>query len=156
MTVETAYRKAMGYLSKSPKTIRQITEYLADSGYDTKIVEQVIAQFLSLNYLDDRAFAQSYIESRIRYKPKSVFALGYELRKKGIDPALAEELLMDYSDVELALKAVDVKRQAWKLLSESECRKKMTNYLRNRGFDYGVCQAVWQFFQTKLKQIPHQ
>lgn len=133
-----------------------MTQYLSDKGYDANIVEQVITQLVSLTYLDDRAFAQSYIESRIRHKPKSVFALGYELRQKGIDPVLAEELLTDYNDVELALKAVDGKRQTWNTLSESERRKKMTNYLRYRGFDYSVCQAVWQLFQTKSKQNSHQ
>ncbi|WP_321493222.1 regulatory protein RecX [uncultured Desulfobacter sp.] len=147
MTVKTAYHQALRYLSKTPKTIRQMAEYLADKGYDANIIEQIISQLVSLNYLNDRAFAENYIESRIRHKPKSVFALGYELRQKGIDPALSEQLLTDYNDMELALKAVDRKRQTWKTLSESERRKKMTNYLRYRGFDYGVCQAVCRFFK---------
>lgn len=79
-------------------------------------------QLSNFNYLDDRAFARGFIESRIRYKPKSVFALDL-LRKKGIDPALAEELLSVYKDEELALKAVETKKQAWNSLDESECRK---------------------------------
>jgi regulatory protein len=149
MTIEKAYQKALGYLSKSPKTIRQMKEYLTDKGYDANIIERVIVQLSSFNYLDDRAFAQKFIESRIRYKPKSVFALGFELRKKGIDPVLAKELLAAYKDVELALKAVETKKQAWNRLDDSECRKKMMNYLRYRGFDYSVCQTVWQKFQAE-------
>lgn len=149
MTVEKAYHKALGYLSKRPKSIRQMKEYLADKGYDSHIVEQVVMQLLSFNYLDDRALARLFVESRIRYKPKSVFALEFELRKKGIDPALAKELLSTYNDEELALKAVETKKQAWKRLDESECRKKLMNYLRYRGFNYSVCQTVWQIFQAK-------
>ncbi len=149
MTVEKAYRKALGYLSKSPKTIRQMKEYLTDKGYNTNIIEQVIVQLSNFNYLDDKAFARQFIESRIRYKPKSVFALGFELRKKGIDPAFAKELLTAYKDEELALKAVENKKQAWNRLNESERRKKMMNYLRYRGFDYSVCQTVWQIVQAE-------
>lgn len=149
MTVEKAYRKALGYLSKSPKTIRQMKEYLADKGYDATIIEKVVARLLSFNYLDDRAFAQQFIESRIRYKPKSVFALGFELCKKGISPALAKELLTAYKDEELALKAVETKMQSWNRLDEYECRKKMMNYLRYRGFDYSVYQTVWQKIQAE-------
>lgn len=149
MTVEKAYRKALGYLSKSPKTIRQMKEYLANKGYDANIIEQVIVQLSNFNYLDDKTFARQFIESRIRYKPKSVFALGFELRKKGIDPTLAKELLTAYKDEELALKAVENKKQAWHRLDESERRKKMMNYLRYRGFDYSVCQTVWHIFQAE-------
>lgn len=136
----------MGYLSKSPKTIRQMKGYLTEKGYNANIIEQVIVQLSNFNYLDDEAFARQFIESRIRYKPKSIFALGFELRKKGIDPALAEELLVAYKDEDLALKAVETKKQSWDQLDESECRKKMMNYLRYRGFDYSVCQTVWQEF----------
>ncbi|WP_289022016.1 regulatory protein RecX [Desulfobacter postgatei] len=149
MSVEKAYQKALGYLSKSPKTIRQMKKYLTDKGYDGNIIDQVIVQLSNFNYLDDRAFARGFIESRIRYKPKSVFALGFELRKKGIDPALAEELLSVYKDEDLALKAVETKKQAWNSLDESECRKKIMNYLRYRGFDYSVCQTVCRIFQTE-------
>lgn len=149
MSVEKAYRKALGYLSKSPKTIRQMKKYLTDKGYDGNIIDQVIVQLSNFNYLDDRAFARQFIESRIRYKPKSVFALGFELREKGIDPALAEELLSVYNDEELALKAVETKKQAWNRLDESECRKKIMNYLRYRGFDYSVCQTVCRIFRTE-------
>jgi len=124
-------------------------EYLMEKGYDANIIEQVIMQLSNFNYLDDKAFARQFIESRIRYKPKSIFALGFELRKKGIDPALAEELLTAFKDEELALKAVKNKKQAWNRLDESERRKKMMNYLRYRGFDYNVCQTVWQIFQAE-------
>ncbi|NWH04544.1 regulatory protein RecX [Desulfobacter latus] len=148
MTVENAYQKALGYLSKSPKTIRQMKAYLTNKGYDPNIIEQVIAQLSNFNYLDDRAFARQFIESRIRYNPKSVFALEFELRKKGIDPALTGELLTAYKDEDLALKAIENKKQAWRRLNESDRRKKMMNYLRYRGFNYSVCQTVWQIFET--------
>lgn len=149
MTIEKAYQKALRYLAQSPKTTRQMKQYLTDKGYDADIVDQIIIKLSDFNYLDDNAFARQFIESRIRYKPKSVYALKFELKKKGIDPALAQELLNTFKDEDLALKAVETKKQAWKLLDESECRKKMVNYLRYRGFNYSVCQAVWQLFKEK-------
>nr|WP_321404268.1 regulatory protein RecX [uncultured Desulfobacter sp.] len=155
MTVENAYRKALGYLSKAPKTIHQMKEYLTGKGYTTDIIEQVIVQLIDFNYLDDKAFAHQFIESRIRYKPKSVFALGFELRKKGIDPALTQELLAEYNDEDLALKAIEAKKQAWAQLDESECQKKILNFLRYRGFDYSAYQTVWQVFQTEIKKNTH-
>ena len=150
MPVKNAYHKALGYLSRTPKTIWQIKKYLTDKGYDAGIIEQVLAELLRFNYLDDKAFAQTFIENRVRCKPKSIFALGYELRSKGIDPVLANNLLADYEDVDLALKAVKIKKQAWNRLDESERKKKVMNFLRYRGFDYGVCQRAWQIFQTEF------
>ena len=149
MTVEKAYQKALGYLAKSPKTIYQMKQYLAGKGYGANIIEKVVGQLSDFHYLDDKAFARQFVESRIRYKPKSIYALQFELRKKGIDPALAQELLDAYKDEDLALKAVETKKRVWKLLDESECRKKMMSYLRYRGFNYSVCHAAWQAFQEE-------
>ena len=69
MPVKNAYHKALGYLSRTPKTIWQIKKYLTDKGYDAGIIEQVLAELLRFNYLDDKAFAQTFIENRVRCKP---------------------------------------------------------------------------------------
>ena len=125
-------------------------KYLSAKGYNANIIDQVIVQLSNFNYLDDSSFARQFIESRIRYNPKSIFALGFELRKKGIEPTLAKELLAAYKDEDMALKAIEKKKLAWERLDEFECKKKMMNYLRYRGFDYSVCQATWQRFQEEV------
>ncbi len=144
MTCEKAYNQALGYLSRSPKTILQMKQYLTGKGYDQAIIEQVIGRLLSYSFLDDDAFTRQFIDSRVRSKPKSIFALKYELKQKGIPAELAQKHLLSYNDEDLALKAIQPKIKSWRQLEESARKKKVMNYLRYRGFDYSVCQVIWE------------
>ena len=141
---EQAYQRALRYLARQAKTCREIETYLNQKGVSGEVVEQVISRLLTLGYLNDKRFADQFIESRIRFKPKSRFALGYELKAKGIDESLAQTLLEEYDDLDLALKAVAAKQDQWRRLDPETCQKKVMNYLRYRGFDYGICRAVWE------------
>ena len=46
-----------------------------------------------MGYLDDRAFAQAWVESRDRARPRGSGALRRELQLKGIERAVVEEVL---------------------------------------------------------------
>jgi regulatory protein len=146
-----AFNLALRYLARRSKSIKEMERYLTGKNISSQVVVNVIDKLLTLKYLDDRTFAAQFIENRIRFKPKSTYALGYELRQKGIHPDLADELLANYDDVTLAFKAVDSKKGQWHHLDKETCRKKLMNYLRYRGFDHGACQAAWQYFQLDAK-----
>ncbi len=147
-----AYNLALRYLARRSKSIKEMKHYLTGKSISSQVVDDVINKLTGFKYLDDRAFAVQFIQNRIRFKPKSTYALGYELRQKGIHPDLADELLADYDDITLAFKAVDSKKDQWHHLDKETCRKKLMNYLRYRGFDHGVCQAAWQHFQMDAKE----
>ncbi len=146
-----AFNLALGYLARRSKTIREMKRYLTGKNVPTELAEEVIDRLIQAKYLDDRTFAIQFIESRVRFKPKSTYALGFELRQKGIQPNLADELLAGYDDNELALKALESKKGQWQHLDKDTCQKKLMNYLRYRGFDHGVCLNAWQHFQTGTK-----
>ncbi len=143
-----AYNLALRYLARRSKAIKEMERYLTGKNISAQVVEDVIDKLVGFKYLDDRAFAVQFIKNRMRFKPKSTYALRYELRQKGIHPDLADELLADYDNITLAFKAVDSKKGQWQHLDKATCQKKLMNYLRYRGFDHGVCQAAWQYFQT--------
>ena len=125
MTFEKAYNQALRYLSRRPKTIWEMKQYLTGKGYDQKIIEQVLARLISYNFLDDQSFIRQFIDSRIRSKPKSVFALEYELKQKGILPELSRKFLSSYDDLDLAIKAIASKKKSWRHLEKSVCKKKL-------------------------------
>ncbi len=85
-----------------------------------------------------------FIENRIRFKPKSTFAIGYELRQKGIRPEIADELMAPLDNVELACAAASMKNSQWRHFDAETRRKKFMNHLRYRGFNHGVCMTVWE------------
>lgn len=152
MNPETAkaMNLALGYLSRRAKTIFEMNAYLKKKEFETRVITQVINLLIAEKYLDDRAFAKQFIENRIQYKPKSKFALAYELKHKGVDSALSEKLLYSYDDQELAFKAVGPKIKAWKHLDKETRQKKLMNYLNYRGFNYEICKTAWEQFKNKF------
>jgi len=150
MTTEKAFNLALRYLSRSPKTVMEMKKYLAKKAIAQEEIDIVITRLKELNYLNDYDYARQFIQNRVRFKPKSVFALGYELRQKGIDPTHADELLMALDDTQLAWTAIINKIDRWKHLNEDARKKKLMNHLRYRGFNHGVCLSVLERILKEL------
>jgi len=142
--LKSALGMAMGYLSLRERSTREMNDYLLKKGFTDQMTEKAIEQLKENNYLNDRRFAEMYLENRKKNKPKSIFALSYELDHKGIEPSIIDELLSDFDNLELAFLAVKQKIKSWKHLERESRKKKMMNYLRYRGFSFSVCQATWQ------------
>lgn len=150
--IKKAFGKALGYLSRRHRSILEMNDYLFKKGFAPLIVEMVVQRLLQENYLNDRMFAENYLENRKRNKPKSLFAFRYELGKKGISPAIIDELIVEYDDLELALLAVRQKIRLWRHLDEESLKKKVFAYLRYRGFGFSVIQSTWQQICTNSKK----
>ncbi len=142
---------AMKYLSYRPRSVYEIEEYLKKKGVDGVISGQVVAVLLKQNYLNDGDFTALYIETMMRNKPKSKFAIGFELKKKGIEPWIIEPALEQYDDLSLAMKAVNPKIKIWKHLDKEKFKKKLMNFLKYRGFNYDVCMTTLNYFNNVQK-----
>jgi regulatory protein len=144
---ETAYELAVRYLARRARSCFEMRQYLSRKKFlDTEIIDSVIDRLVCEGYLDDQAFARLFIRDRVRFKPKSRYAMGYELKARGIDPKIIHALVDAYEDMDLAVKAFWQRQDQWQRLAPEERKKKLMNYLRYRGFDYGTCMAVWGKF----------
>ncbi len=142
--LKKAFGMALGYLSRRPRSILEMKVYLSKKKFPSLLIPKVIQQLCSKNYLDDKIFAANFLENRRRNKPKSLFAFRYELEKKGIDPAIIEEALLRYDDLELAVLALKPKVRLWSHLDQARLKKKVFGYLRYRGFGFSIIQSAWE------------
>jgi len=97
-TITQALNLALNYLSYRARTIQEMQKYLKNKKLSEDIVKEIIEILLDKNYLNDKEFAKLFVETKIKTKPKSKFALEYELRQKGINPSDIEDLLTAYDD----------------------------------------------------------
>ncbi len=67
-------------------------------GFRPEMVEEALAKLLAVGYLDDEAFARSWVESRDRARPRGEHALRRELGQKGVERALVDAVLGDRRD----------------------------------------------------------
>src|SRR5215207_9499769 len=90
-TVVKAVDYAANLLSYRPRSTQEIRERLLKHSFNDVVADAAIEKLQRLGYLDDRAFARFWIEDRNRFKPLGRRALSFELRNKGIAPAIIQE-----------------------------------------------------------------
>jgi regulatory protein len=146
---QKAYDRAIFYLGFRARSQLEMERYLREKGYSPQVIAETIQRLAEENYLDDTAFARTWVEERGRLKPKSGKALRYELRQKGIDAATIEEALNELDEEALAWQAIEKKFRQWQQLDELDFKKKAFDFLSRRGFGYQVARAVveraWEF-----------
>jgi SOS response regulatory protein OraA/RecX len=86
---------AARFLEARSRSVMEVRRRLTGAGYRTELVEGAIERMLELGMLDDEAFARAWVESRDRARPRGERAIREELRFKGIDRAVIDQVLED-------------------------------------------------------------
>lgn len=96
--------------------------------------EPVIERLKELNYLNDQALSEAWVNHRLMTSPRGKYALQRELRGKGVTSSDQEKALKDY-DEPAALKALAL--QKWSKIADQNIhkrREKLMRFLVSRGF----------------------
>ena len=141
-TVETAYGKALNYLSYRPRSRAEVNRYLEKRDLSESQIEAVAARLERAGLLDDEAFARYWVENRERNQPKGPRALRYELRNKGIGNKTIERVLVSVDVRDSAYRSAARKAQQLAHLDQGLFTNKIIQYLARRGFDYEVAREA--------------
>ncbi len=113
--------------------------------------DRLMDYLISQQYVDDERYTRSYVCGQVG-KPVSGRALALELRKRGIDDAVARRAIQEAAIDEVAnAKALLHKRlgrQSGTALSAKE-RAKQCRYLAGKGFDGSTIQKVMADYGTE-------
>lgn len=133
-----AVDKALTHISASPKTRKQIRDFLSKKGYVDAVIDYVFDRLDYYGYADDRQYCKMYVES---VSGKSKRAIEVELLKRGIDKDVIEEELSDLSDDEEEVLTLLKKYLKGKELSKENVYKGC-RYLISKGYDYDTVKAA--------------
>jgi regulatory protein len=142
VALQDAYERALGQISRRPRSSKEIERYLAKRDVDPFIIEEVIGRLEAKDYLDDRAFGKLWVENRFEFRPRGARALRAELYKKGLASSAIEAALEDFDEHEAALRAGRKAARRWKKSDEDEFHKRVGAYLARRGFDYDLIRKI--------------
>ena len=87
---EIVLAAALRFLEVRQRSVVEVRRRLAQTGYRSELVDGAIERLLGLGILDDAEFAQTWVESRDRARPRGERALRRELQVKGIDRAIID------------------------------------------------------------------
>ncbi len=136
--------RVLKFLSIRPRSRQEILNYLRKKiPQDEALREKVLKKAESLDLIDDRDFAVWWVEQRMTFRPKGKRALFFELKQKGLEKNLIEEVLNEKID-ELALirPLAEKKWLSLKKLPSMVGQQKLVGFLSRRGFSWEVIKKV--------------
>jgi regulatory protein len=149
--LQQAVDRSYNYLSYRPRSREEVRRYLQRKQTPPDIIEEALARLDSLNLVDDRAFASFWVESREQFSPRGARALKNELRLKGVEREVVDELVDAEKDEERALSAG--RKKALSLvripgMDYATFRTRLGSFLQRRGFGYAVAlhsvRTLWE------------
>lgn len=146
-----AYMRSLDYLSRRPRSQREIERYLQRKEVSALHIERVVERLTRARLLDDLAFAHYWIENRDAFRPRGPRAIHHELRQKGVDETIIESALAtsETDELEGAYRVARKKLPRLRDIQDPwQFQQKLAGYLARRGFGWDVIQQVserlWQ------------
>lgn len=139
------YSRALEYCLMRPRSMREMRDYLyrktrpmrdktgeLKPGVTSDITSRVFDRLMDKNYIDDHKFAKYWVENRMITKGVSVRRLTNELRIKGVENSIVEQVLSDSDRTDSnELKKIIIKKRA-----RYPDDNKLIAYLARLGFGY--------------------
>ena len=92
------------------------------------------------------------MESRVRFKPMAARALRHELWQKGIADDVIAAALSDLDELDAAQRAATARLPRYRGKPRRVFRRKMTEMLSRRGFDYSTITEVLTRLARELEE----
>jgi regulatory protein len=133
---QKTYDKLLRFTMVRPRSEKEITDYFRRKKVHDSMHEKLVEKLKHLELLDDAKFAKWWLDQRANFKPKPKRILIQELRIKGINKEIIDEVLGEERDL------IERKAYKWKGLEPKIAKQKMSQYLAGKGFGWDVVEKV--------------
>lgn len=143
------YSRALEYTFSRPHSVREVRDYLRRKtlatkyksrtgevrereGYSPALAERVLTKLQHKAYVDDQRFAEWWVENRNQTKGTSLRKLTAELRAKGVQSDIIEQVITDSGRED--------ERELAKIITKKRAKypdtQKLMQYLARQGFSF--------------------
>ena len=140
---------AAHYLSYRPRSEFELRERLNRRGFNGDTVEAVLARLKEQELVDDIAFAQFWKQNRESFNPRSQWLTRLELKRKGVAEDIINQAVDAVDDDDCAYRAALNKARSLPTSDYQSFRHRLGEYLKRRGFSYGVINNTVKRLWTK-------
>jgi regulatory protein len=137
---QIALSRAMHFLGFRARSEQEMETYLAKKGFEPPLIERVIVRLKESKLVNDLDFAQTWLDSRQRFRPRSKSLMKLELRQKGVAEPEIEQALQssNLDDFDLAMDAGRKLSSRYQNQDKPEYDRKLGAALQRRGFSYAI------------------
>ena len=152
---QQAVDRALNYLSFRPRSREEVRRYLQRKETPPHVIDAALERLDRLDFVNDRAFVEFWVENREKFNPRGARALKNELRLKGVERDVVDELVDSEGDEELALRAARKKAASLTRtpgMDYATFRNRLGGFLQRRGFGYEVVTRTVKTLWNEMKQ----
>ena len=144
---------ALYHLSFKARTEKEVREYLKKYDIEDTIASQVIANLKDENWVNDRQYAYSIINTNQLSGDKGPYVLAQKLAQKGISKSTIEDIQNDFDFTEVAQRVADklLKKYTGKLPARA-LQEKIIQNLTNKGFSYSDAKSAFDNLDSQVDQ----
>jgi regulatory protein len=135
---------AVQFISHRPRSEREVRDRLRKREYSEAAIEIALEKVRGWGYVNDHSFAEFWVDNRVQHRPRGARMLSQELRQKGVDRNVIEQVLEE-TDLNEHAAALDLARKRVPRLAnlEPDVRKRrLSDYLARRGYGWDVIGPV--------------
>lgn len=146
-----AWESALRLLNYRERSIKELEERLLEKDYSPPTINAVIKRLKELDLLNDKKFARLWARSRIRFKPRSAWLISRELREKGIEEEVIQEVveeeLTPEQELEAAMSLAEKQVRRYRGEDTEKVHEKLFAFLARRGFSSDM---IWKCLKKVL------
>ena len=136
---------ALRRLEAAPQTRAQLDEAMRRRGVPDEIRERVLDRFGEVGLIDDAMFAQAWVESRHTGRGLAKRALAFELRRRGVEPAVVDDALSALpaeQEERTARSLVAARLPSTRALDPAVRTRRLAGMLARKGYPPGLAFRV--------------
>jgi regulatory protein len=140
---EIAYQKSIHFIGYRVRTTAEVEKHLMNKGIEPDTIDQVVRRLEKNGLLNDKQFAEMWVDNRNEFRPRSHRLLVSELKKKGVKNEIIQSVIEKTTpEDELAYFAAQKRSTRYEHLDWQDFRKKLGSYLARRGFSYSTINPI--------------
>lgn len=135
---------ALNLLSYRQRSEKEIYNSLKRKGYEEPFIDKAIEYCKENKYIDDLAFAKSFINDKVNLNKLGPNRIKYELINKGISNDIIDKTLRINSrdEYETAIIVATKKFNSYKGQDQNAIYRKLGGYLQRKGYTFDIISKI--------------
>ena len=138
--------RAERYCANEEQCRTSVRKKLCDWGASLDASGKIVSRLVDQGFIDEKRFAKSYVNSKLRTQKWGRLKVIYQLRSKQIPPKFITEAMAEVTDEEYRGIMLGVANTKWATYSTTDTvakrRAKLTTFLASRGYESPEIQQM--------------
>lgn len=148
LSPQEVYVKLAAYCAYQDRCRQEVTQKLADYGYEGRKAQEMMARLEDDRFLDDDRFAESFTRGRFYQKKWGREKIRYELRGRGLRPMQIDRALATITQEDYTAAIHQLLQRKAEQIHDTDAfkrRQKLARYLIGKGYESPL---VWEAIES--------